>query len=268
MTDIKDPLLPNSPPPSYSAASTLYDTTLPPALRPSTLDLPLLRHLRTLRFILASASPRRATLLADTLGLHPSIIPSTLPENLPKSLSPIEYVLRTATQKCMHVYQQQLDLPISAGGDPELVLAADTIVVAPSGKVLEKPRSETEHVQMLMHLRDVRQHKVYTAVVAMAPLKSARDPGYALESHVEETSVWFAGEVGEEMIRSYVRSGEGKDKAGGYAVQGIGAVLVERIEGSWDNVVGLPVRAVLRVVEKALEKGEEEELEDEGDEED
>jgi len=51
-------------------------------------------------------------------------------------------------------------------------------------------------------------------------------------------------------------------------VQGVGAVLVERIEGSWDNVVGLPVRAVLRVVEKALEKGEEEELEDEGDEED
>lgn len=115
---------------------------------------------------------------------------------------------------------------------------------------------------MLTHLRDMRQHKVFTAVVAMAPLNSARDPGYALESHVEETSVWFAGEVGEDMIRSYVRTGEGKDKAGGYAVQGVGAVLVERIEGSWDNVVGLPVRAVLRVVEKALEKGEEEEPED------
>lgn len=143
------------------------------------------------------------------------------------------------------------------------MLAADTVVVAPSGQILEKPRSEAQHIAMLTSLRNFKTHKVYTAVVAMAPLASARDPGYALESAVEETTVWFAGDVSDEMVLAYVRTREGADKAGGYAVQGVGALLVERIEGGWDNVVGLPLRATLKVIETAMEKGAEEGVEDE-----
>ena len=87
----------------------------------------------------------------------------------------------------------------------------------------------------------------------MAPLASARDPGYALESHVEETRVRFARDTSEETLLAYVRTREGADKAGGYAVQGVGALLVEGIEGSWDNVVGLPLRATVGLVEKVLQ---------------
>jgi len=116
---------------------------------------------------------------------------------------------------------------------------------------------------MLKMLRNSHFHKVYTGVVAMAPLVSARDPGYALESTVEETTVSFGRDVSDEMLVAYVRTREGADKAGGYGIQGVGAILVERIEGSWDNVVGLPLRATLALIEKVLNQAEEEEVADE-----
>ena len=179
--------------------------------------------------------------------------PSTLPENLPKTLGPLDYVLRTATQKCMSVYTQSIDSP---EGEPALVLSADTVVVSATGKILEKPRSENEHITMLRSLchSPNRSHTVYTAVVAMAPLESARDPGYALESFVEETKVVFGAGIEDDVIQAYVHTREGADKAGGYAVQGMGAVLVERIEGSYDNVVGLPLRTTVNLLEKVLKQ--------------
>jgi len=130
--------------------------------------------------------------------------------------------------------------------------------VSHAGHVLEKPRSEADHIGMLKMLRTTGFHKVYTGVVAMAPLASARDPGYALESTVEETTVRFGRNINDETLMAYVRTREGADKAGGYGIQGIGAILVERIEGSWDNVVGLPLRATLALIEKVLGQGEEE----------
>jgi len=189
------------------------------------------------------------------------IIPSPLPENLPKSLSPFEYVLQTATQKATHVYSSQIDN--TELGEPALVLAADTIVVSHLGHVLEKPRSEADHIAMLKMLRTSGYHRVYTAVIAMTPLASARDPGYAMESTVEETTVRFGKDIDDDMLLAYVRTREGADKAGGYGIQGIGAILVDRIEGSWDNVVGLPLRATLGLIEKALRQGDEEEMGDE-----
>ena len=128
--------------------------------------------------------------------------------------------------------------------------------------MLEKPRSEADHIAMLKMLRSSGYHRVYTAVVAMTPLASARDPGYAMETTVEETTVRFGRDISDEMLMAYVRTREGADKAGGYGIQGIGAILVDRIEGSWDNVVGLPLRATLGLIEKVLREGDEEELDD------
>lgn len=155
----------------------------------------------------------------------------------------------------MHVYSSELD-NIDLG-EPAVVLAADTIVVTTSGQVLEKPRSETDHIAMLKMLRNGGYHRVYTAVVAMAPLASARHPGYATESTVEETTVRFGRDISDEMLLAYVRTREGADKAGGYAIQGLGAILVESIEGSWDNVVGLPLRATLGLLEKVVGQSDE-----------
>ena len=148
------------------------------------------------------------------------------------------------------------------------MLAADTIVVTTSGQVLEKPRSETDHIAMLKMLRNSGFHRVYTAVVAMAPLASARHPGYATESTVEETTVRFGRDISDEMLLAYVRTREGADKAGGYAIQGLGAILVESIEGSWDNVVGLPLRATLGLLEKVLGQSDEDLDEESGENED
>jgi septum formation protein len=189
------------------------------------------------------------------------IVPSTVPEDKSKSLAPFEYVLETAQQKALNVYQAQIDSP---KGEPALVLAADTVVATHIGQILEKPRNEKEHVAMLKLLRDSNGgwHKVYTAVVGMVPLESAMDPGYATETHVEETDVKFDSSVTDELILSYVRTREGADKAGGYGIQGVGSILVEKIDGTFDNVVGLPLRSTLQLIEKILVSPEVPEMED------
>lgn len=116
------------------------------------------------------------------------IIPSKFAENLPKDLSPFEYVLATATEKAIDVYQTEID---SDRGEPALVIAADTIVVSRNGQILEKPKSEADHIMMLKMLRDTDVHKVYTAVCLMKPMEEAKDPGYDMETAVEETVVKF-----------------------------------------------------------------------------
>ena len=159
--------------------------------------------------------------------------------------------METAQQKALNVYQNTIDSP---EGEPALVIAADTVISTHLGQILEKPRSESDHIGMLKMLRDGNGgwHKVYTAVVCVAPLETAVDPGYAIETHVEETAVKFDESVTDELIASYVRTREGVDKAGGYGIQGIGSILVEKIDGTFDNVVGLPLRATLQLIEKVV----------------
>jgi MAF protein len=209
-------------------------------------------------------------LISDLLNKHLQIgltdleiLPSTKAENLPKTLEPFEYVLQTANQKCLSVYESALQNSLASIPDPALVIAADTIVLSKSGRILEKPRSEADHVAMLRMLRDQKSHKVYTAVCVLAPREDARHPGYNIETMVEETKVVFAEEATDELIMAYVKTREGVDKAGGYGIQGMGSLLVERIEGSWDNVVGLPVRVTLGLIEKVVMNQEDEEEEDE-----
>jgi septum formation protein len=262
MSDIKKPLIPSGPPPSYEA--TPLKSTSPGPLRkgpprpPAPLDLPALNLLRGRRTILASASPRRKQILASIGFANIEIIPSSFEENLPRSASPFEYVLATATEKALTVYKQEINNETK--GEPALIIAADTIVVSSAGEILEKPRSEAQHITMLKSLRDTGVHRVYTAVACMAPLESARDPGYALETEVEETAVKFDPTVTDELLLAYVKTREGVDKAGGYGIQGAGSILVEKIDGSFDNVVGLPLRVVLKLIEKVVEKSEDADL--------
>ena len=255
--------LPSDAPPSYDAVSVPSkepQSNAPPRrLRPPPpLDLPALNLLRNKRVILASASPRRKALLAQIGLVNVEIIPSKFEENLAKSLSPYEYVQATAMQKALAVYKDQIDN--EEQGEPGLILAADTIVVNSLGEILEKPRSEAHHIAMLKGLRDTGLHRVYTAVVVITPLESARDPGYALESGIEETTVKFDTDITDELLLAYVRTREGADKAGGYGIQGTGAILVEKIDGSFDNVVGLPLRTTLKLIGKVLAKSDDDDI--------
>ncbi|KAK0127022.1 hypothetical protein ONS96_006582 [Cadophora gregata f. sp. sojae] len=298
MTEGKIQLPPSDTPPTYDAAAAEHGATLPsrPAVPasgkpplprvPFPLDIPVLNQLRSpgKRLILASASPRRKQILSTVftyiklykveetngkqIGLNNlEILPSTKPENLSKDLPPFEYVLQTAVQKCLDVYSVAIENTLASIPDPSLVIAADTVIVTNSGRILEKPRNEKEHIGMLKMLRDQKVHKVFTAVAVLAPREDAKFPGYNMETAVEETRVFFASEVSDGLIEAYVRTREGVDKAGGYGIQGMGSLLVERIEGSWDNVVGLPVRVTLGLIERAVlnqegdESGEDEEEE-------
>ncbi|KAL1882311.1 hypothetical protein Daus18300_000797 [Diaporthe australafricana] len=267
--------VPSDNPPDYIQSAREHGLKLrqsaPVKKGPLPFELPIISHLKGKRVILASASPRRKALLAQVGLKDLEILPSTKPEDLSKrDYSPYEYVSATARQKCLDVYegalQTQAEMASSKAetpADPELVIAADTVIVTKDGRILEKPRSEAEHVKMLKHLRDTRVHKVLTAVVCVAPKADASHPGYEIAAHTEETKVFFAREddgLPDEVIESYVRTREGADKAGGYAVQGIGGlVLIEKLEGGVDNVVGLPVRKTLALMEKAIfQQGEEE----------
>ncbi|GLA31995.1 hypothetical protein AnigIFM63326_010912 [Aspergillus niger] len=270
MSDSKQSLLSQTepetddPPPAYTSTTNTTTPNKPNHQkrasllpRPPPLSLPILTHLRNKRFILASASPRRRQILSLLSLPNMEIIPSNTPEDLPKTLPPFEYVLQTATLKAQAVYAQEIDSP---KGDP-FILAADTVIVDTStGSILEKPRSEAHHIAMLKGLRDAGEHKVYTALVAMTPLASARMPGYALESCLEETKVWFDQGVSDEVILAYVRTREGADKAGGYGIQGLGSILVDRIEGGFDNVVGLPLKKALWLMERVVVRADDEDL--------
>ena len=154
------------------------------------------------------------------------------------------------------MYQTCLDTHLKSIPDPDLVISADTVIVTRDGRILEKPRSEADHIRMLKHMRDTGMHRVLTAVTVLAPREDARHPGYCILTHTEETKVYFVSQANglpDDVIEAYVKTCEGVDKAGGYAIQGIGGMmLAERIEGSVDNVVGLPVKRCLSMAEKVV----------------
>jgi len=175
--------------------------------------------------ILASRSPRRRQLL-EMLGIPVQVRPADIPETPRPHEMPVEYAERLAAEK--------------AGAVPgEFVLGADTIVVLDED-VLEKPADPEEAVAMLLQLQG-RTHQVITACALHSPT--------GLHTATDVTQVTFRP-AAEDMLRAYVGTGEPLDKAGAYGIQGYGAALVERIEGDFFGVMGLPVRLVLDLLER------------------
>jgi septum formation protein len=171
--------------------------------------------------VLASTSPRRICLLRE-LGIKFETIDPGDAENS-VSTDPVSHVRENALSKAEAV----------AVNNPErLVLAADTIVVL-DGRIIEKPNSKEEAKQMLRALCG----RTHTVISAVSLIKKNR--GY-IDLRVEETNVTMKG-LSDEVIDAYVATGEPMDKAGAYAAQGIGAFIIERVEGDFYNVVGLPL---------------------------
>lgn len=181
--------------------------------------------------VLASTSPRRRRLLA-MLGTRfeletPAVDESSFDDMAP----PDRLVMRLAEAKARDVATRRPD---------DVVIGADTVVVL-DGQVLGKPRDREEARRMLTRLSG-RTHQVWTGVAVVH-----RAAGRAAVE-AERTDVTFRPLSPDEVER-YVQLGEGMDKAGAYAVQGVGAVFVERLEGCYYNVVGLPLARLHRMLE-------------------
>jgi septum formation protein len=175
---------------------------------------------------LASGSPRRRQLL-EMLGIPVTVVPANIPEVRRSFETPVDYVERLAREKALSV----------AG---ELVLGADTTVVV-RDSVLEKPADAADALRMLQQLQG-RTHQVVTSVALVA--------GDAVHQATDVTNVTFR-RADDEFLEAYVATGEPMDKAGAYGIQGYGAALVERIEGDFFSVMGLPVRLVLNLMREA-----------------
>jgi len=173
--------------------------------------------------VLASASPRRRELLAGA-GIPFLARPAHGVDETPEPHErPERYVARLAAAKALAVE--------AAPG--EIVLGADTVVVI-HGRILGKPENGRDAARMLAALSG-RRHEVITGICLRFPEETVRD--WAV------TQVWFT-ELSEAEIAAYVATGEPRDKAGAYAIQGMAARYIERINGSYSNVVGLPVALV------------------------
>ena len=182
-----------------------------------------------MEIILASASPRRAELLTQ-IGVPFRVVPSNFEEGQPQQ--PWEEGVQELARN------KALSVPAERG---EIVLAADTIVVS-GQKVLGKPRDEKEAVTMLKCLSG-SSHQVMTGVCLVCYQGTLP----RIFQGVEITKVYFR-RLTELEIHNYVASGEPLDKAGAYGIQGLGALLVEEIEGCYFNVVGLPLVRTMQLL--------------------
>ncbi len=182
----------------------------------------------TERLILASTSPRRRALL-EGLGVPFEAVGSDVDETLVDG-TPVQQARALALAKARTVADTR-----SSG----LVIGADTIVVVGSA-ILGKPRNRREAARMLGLLAG-RRHRVITGVAVVDAASGREVIGH------EETAVWIRSLEADEIQR-YVASGEPDDKAGAYAIQGLGSLLVERIEGCYFNVVGLPLVKLDRIL--------------------
>lgn len=179
------------------------------------------------KIVLASGSPRRQELL-QRMGINDfTLRVPQVEERYPEGLSPEEIVSYISREKSLAV----------ESAEDEIVITADTMVFLDERR-LGKPRDEAEALEMLTALAG-RRHTVCTGVTLRQ--------GGRMETRAQATDVYFRPAT-ERELRAYIRSGEPMDKAGAYGVQGQGALLVERIDGDFFNVMGLPVLLLSRML--------------------
>lgn len=187
----------------------------------------------SVRLVLASASPRRVELLRG-VGLSFEVIPSGIDETGPLH-DPSGFARAAARDKGLAVAKR------FAAEDHVAVLSADTIVVV-DGEIFGKPVDAADAERMLGRLAG-RTHQVLTGFTLL------RAPATIVHEEVVSTAVTFRA-LGPREVRGYVATGEVSDKAGAYAAQGFGMFLIERVDGSYSNVVGLPVCEVVQALER------------------
>ncbi|MBS4914105.1 MAG: septum formation protein Maf [Veillonella sp.] len=185
-------------------------------------------------FVLASTSPRRKELLTR-FGVKFTVAKSSFEESHEQWPDPVAYVEAQARGKAAHVIMGENE------PDEYIVLGADTIV-AWNGELLGKPADEADAVRMLTELSG-QAHQVITGMCLRHVNRKTGDEK-SISFSVTTDVIFY--DLSDEEIKAYAATGEGLDKAGAYGIQGLGGYLVKGIEGSYTNVVGLPVEVVLR----------------------
>lgn len=187
---------------------------------------------KNIRIRLASASPRRRELLS-AMGIPFTVSPCDVDEQIGEGTHPADAVLLLSARKAQAA--------AACFGTEDVILASDTLVEI-DGVPLGKPKDEADALSMLLRLSG-REHRVHTglSVAWHGECRTVRD-----------TTRVFMRPFTEEEARAYIATGEPADKAGAYAIQGLGGALVDRIEGAYDTVVGLPCAAVEHLLLAAL----------------
>jgi len=193
--------------------------------------------------ILASSSPRRRELL-ESLGVQFTVIKPDVDETLRDGESPLDYVRRLSQEKAYAVAVQVASPAAILAADTVVILAADTIGIDHRGELLGKPRDAGDARDMLRRLRG-RAHAVHTAVTLLKLDESQPTPDEFAD--LVSTTVTMRDYTDAE-IDAYIATGDPFDKAGSYAIQHAGFHPVEQLEGSYTNVMGLPVEAVERAL--------------------
>ncbi|XP_078053538.1 dTTP/UTP pyrophosphatase [Augochlora pura] len=189
--------------------------------------------LATGRIILASGSPRRHEIIKQLGLLNTEIVPSSYDENLDKSTYTNygKYVEDIAKYKVLEVYNRLKEDP----KPPTLIIGADTMVTM-DNIIYGKPKDKSQAFEMLSSLAN-REHVVYSGVCLKSQKKEI--------NFYESTKVKF-GDISAEQIETYINSGEPFDKAGAYGVQGLGGCLIEKIDGDFYTVMGMPLYSITK----------------------
>ena len=196
------------------------------------------------KIILGSASPRRRELLSQ-IGIEFTVRVSDK-EEVYHSEMPEEIVKELALMKAENIAEEiRTDKEKAGGKDAEsVIIGADTVVVL-DRKILGKPADEEDAFRMLKSLRG-RAHEVYTGVAVLA---YGGEQGQITRCHAVRTEV-YVHDMTDDEIRGYIATGEPADKAGGYGIQGAFAKYIDRIDGDYYNVVGLPVSYVYQTLKE------------------
>lgn len=209
-------------------------------------DHPIFGKLKNYKFILGSSSPRRKEILANNVNVTEfSVVKSTFEENLSKeNISDVEYVTTTAEHKILSIIDQL------SPGAPYILLVADTVVSC-GEKIFEKPETRDKQMEMLQHYRNHPNAIRVITSVHVVETDSSKKVLRHLSGH-ETTALRFNENLPDDVLQSYVDSGEGIDVAGGFKYQNLGCLLFSGIDGDYFNVVGLPAAKTFFLLDKLL----------------
>jgi len=194
-----------------------------------------------MRLILASASPRRKELLSQ-IGVRFDVCAVDIDETPFVDETPSTYVSRMATEKALSC------LTLQNQSDSLVIIGADTSVII-NNDILGKPVDYLDCKNMLLRLSG-KEHQVMTSVCILIKRQEGKDDSPDIFCKVVTTEVCFKV-ISDKQIEAYWKSGEPQDKAGSYGIQGFGAAFVERIQGSYSAVVGLPLAEVAEMLDIA-----------------